>query len=199
MDFEQLAPQLDTGDIILFGGTSEISVIIDSMTASKYSHVGMVIRAPGSSGSDGLSLWQSFTNGVAIFPLKGFMVDYISFEPGSAIMARLLAVTRTPAMLQGLNDYIPKATGLPFPGFGQWMVNYMSACLGVEGPQTSSYCSELIAHTYMAMGLLKSWPMAAVYTPGRFAEDTYDLQLQLGASLGAEIPVTTSNPRPLTA
>lgn len=199
MDFEQLAPQLDTGDIILFGGTSQISTIIDSMTYSKYSHVGMVIRAPGSSGTDGLSLWQSFTDGVDIFPLRGFLVDYVNFEPGSAISARLLAVTRTPEMLQALNDFIPKVSGLPFPGFGQWIVSYMSGCLGVQGPQDSYYCSALVGQTYIAMGLLKNWPLATVYTPGRFAEDTYDLQLQLGASLGAEIPVTTGHPSPRRA
>lgn len=194
MDFSQLAPQLQTGDIMLFGGTTPVSAIIDAITHSKYSHIGMVIRAPGSSGSDGLTLWQSFEpeGGVVIDSLEAFVAGYPKLEAGATVAARLLGVERTPAMLQGLADYIPTAKGLPFPGFAEWFVNYMSGCLGVEGPQKSFYCSELIAQTYVAMGLLKPWPLATVYTPGRFAEDAYDLQLQLGAAFGAEIPVTVS-------
>ncbi len=195
MDFNQLAPQLQTGDIMLFNGTTPISLIIDEITHSKFSHVGMVIRAPGSSGSDGLTLWQSFEpeNGVVIDPLEAFVAGYPKLEAGATVAARLLSVERTPAMLQGLADFIPKAKGLPFPGFAEWFANYMAGCLGVEGPQTSFYCSELVAQTYMAMGLLKAWPLATVYTPGRFSEYAYDLQLQLGASFGPEIPVTTSS------
>ncbi len=195
MDFQLLAPQLQTGDIFLFGGTTPVSAIIDAITHSKYSHMGMVVRAPGSSGGDGLTLWQSFEpdGGVVLGPLEAFVANYPKLEAGATAAARLLNVTRTPAMLQGFDDYMPKVKGVPFPGFGEWIINYMSGCLGIEGPQKSFYCSELVAQTYMAMGLLKSWPLATVYTPGRFAEDAYDLQLQLGASFGAEIPVTTSN------
>lgn len=195
MDFDQLAPQLQTGDIVLFGGTTPVSAIIDAITHSKYSHIGMVIRATGSTGKDGLTLWQSFEpeGGVVVDSLETFVSGYPEREAGATVAARLLSVDRSPAMLQGLADYIPEAMGKPFPGFAEWFVNYISGCLGVEGPQNSFYCSELIAQTYMAMGLLKAWPLATVYTPGRFSEEAYDLQLQLGANFGPEIPVATSS------
>ena len=194
MDFNQLAPQFQTGDIILFGGTTPVSAVIDAITHSKYSHIGMVVRAAGSVGSDGLTLWQSFEpeGGVVVDLLETFIASYPKLEAGATVAARLLGVERTPSMLQGLADYMPTVKGKPFPGFVEWFLNYISGCLGVEGPQKSFYCSELIADSYMAMGLLKAWPLATVYTPGRFAEDAYDLQLQLGASFGPEIPVTTS-------
>lgn len=192
MDFDGLAPRLQTGDIFLFNGTTPISAIIDEMTHSRYSHIGMVVRTPGSGGGDGLHLWQSFEpeGGVVVDPLGAFLAKYQATEAGSSCVARLLDVARTAPMLAALDAFMPTVTGRPFPGYSQWLQNYLGGCLGLPCGDASFYCSQLVAATYIAMGLLRPWPFASVYTPGRFSVDAYELQLQLGASLGPEIAVT---------
>jgi len=192
MDYAELAPQLQTADIFLFNGTTAVSAIIDEITHSPFSHIGMVYRTPGSSGADGLRLWQSFEpeGGVVDDELRPFLVKYQATEAGSSFAARQLVVTRTPAMLAAAEAFMAKVKGAKFPDTLPWIRNYLAACLGVANTDGTYDCSQYVAESYMAMGLLKTWPLGAVYTPGRFAVEAYELQLQLGAVFGDQLPVT---------
>ena len=194
MDLHELAPQLKTGDIFLFHGVTPISEIINAMTHSCYSHIAMVFRDAGTVGSDGLHLWQSFEpeGGVVDDDLRSFLLKYSSTEPGATYVCRQIGVEVTPVMAQALDSFMQQAKGRPFPGYAQWIQNYLGGCLGIASKDGTFYCSEYVAQGYIEMGLLKSWPFSTVYTPGRFSIDAYDLQLQLGATLGAEIPVTVA-------
>lgn len=42
--YEELEPRLRTGDILLFHGDSRRSRVIEGVTRSKFSHVGMIVR-----------------------------------------------------------------------------------------------------------------------------------------------------------
>src|SRR5512140_1369705 len=42
--YEDLEPRLRTGDILLFHGTSRRSRIIETVTGSEFSHIGMIVR-----------------------------------------------------------------------------------------------------------------------------------------------------------
>src|SRR5205085_325221 len=83
MDYDDIASKLQTGDIVLFEGTSTIGKIIDWITHSKFCHVGMVVRQTGGAAPDDLYLWQSFEpeNGVVLDPLKAFLIKFIEGEP----------------------------------------------------------------------------------------------------------------------
>jgi hypothetical protein len=197
MDYDEIAPKLQTGDLILFEGTSLIGRIIDLITHSKFCHIGMVVRQAGPGAPpDDLYLWQSFEpqNGVVLDPLKGFLTTFIAGEPGGGYSVRQLDVARTPAMLAAVDQYMGQAKGKPFPTFAQWIIGWIAGNLGIPTPETNFFCSELVAQTYMAMGLLPPRPLATAYSPARFSAEYPKLPLQLGASLGPEIPITLSAP-----
>src|SRR5690349_5530226 len=45
--YDELRDQLDSGDLVLFAGTSRFSAAIKKLTRSHWSHVALVARAPG--------------------------------------------------------------------------------------------------------------------------------------------------------
>lgn len=63
--YDKLYEKLETGDIILFHGTSKVSCCIEFWTCSKYSHIGMILKDPIyiDSKLTGLYLWQSGREG----------------------------------------------------------------------------------------------------------------------------------------
>ncbi len=192
MDYRELAPSLQCGDIFLFHGTTPVSVLISAITHSPFSHVAMVYRLPGSVGGDGLRLWQSFEpeGGIVDDDLAGFLEKYIATEPGATLTCRQLSPAVTPAMAAAFAAFMAKVKGAKFPDYIPWIVGYLTACLGIETADDTYDCAQFVAESYMAAGLLKTWPLSRVYAPGRYAADTYELQLQLGRGFGPEIAVT---------
>jgi hypothetical protein len=59
----------------------------------------------------------------------------------------------------------------------------------------SAYCAEVVALTYVAMGLLPGGRRPNWYDPGRFWSGD-DLDLLLGARLGGEVAVDVPTPAP---
>lgn len=192
MDYNDIAPNLQTGDVFLFRGKTLVSRMIDFMTDSTYSHAGMVFRGPDPSGKDTLFLWQSFEpeGGVVLDHLEDFLARYTTSERGSSFVVRHLTVVRTPLMLQDLNTFMAQAKGRPFPSFLIWFIHWVGGNLGIQGGVKNFFCSQLIAQSYMSMGLFNKSPPATAYTPGRFSVNYRKLRFQKGASLGLEIPVT---------
>jgi len=58
MTYDEIRPNLRTGDMILFSGTGLASTIIKLMTRSPWSHVGLVVQLPF---FDTLLCWESTT------------------------------------------------------------------------------------------------------------------------------------------
>ncbi len=191
MDYNDIAPQLKTGDILLFGGTTWISNLIDWVTKSRYSHVGMVYRSPGATGLDGLYIWQSFEpqGGVILEPLEPFLAYYPKSEAGATSFVRQLSQPLNQAQLDALDAYIPKVKGTPFPSIPLWLVNYWMATHGMQVSEATMYCSELVAQSFMQMGLIAPSPIAATYVPGSFEADKPNPFLQ-GLTMGPEIEIT---------
>lgn len=192
MDYNEIAPTLQTGDVVLFRSPSWISRLIDFITDSIYSHAAMVFRTPGSHGRDGLFLWQSYEpdGGVIVEPLEAFLAKYLKGDPGSKFVIRQLTGQRTPAMLQALDTFMAEVKGRPFPSVMTWIVHWIGGNLGIPSGWKNFFCSQLVAQTYIQMGLVRKRPPAAAYTPGRFAARYKHIPFLKGASLGPEIPVT---------
>lgn len=192
MDYRDLAPSLQCGDVFLFHGTTPISAFINNITHSPYSHMAMVYRTPGSTGGDGLRMWQSFEpeGGVVDGDLAAFLARYVADEPGATLTCRQLVPVAVPAITAAFAAFMAKVKGARFPDSGQWIISFLAGGLGIAPTDGTYDCAQFVAESYMAAGLLKAWPLSRVYAPGRFAEETYELQLQRGASFGPEIAVT---------
>ncbi len=199
MDYNEIAPKLQSGDVFLFRGKTLVSRIIDFMTDSIYSHAGMVVRMPDAHGKDTLYLWQSFEpeGGVVLDHLEDFLSKYKTSEHGSSFVVRQLAVNRSPEMVQALSKFIAEVKGRPFPSVLTWFIHWVGGNMGIPSGLKNFFCSQLIAQTYIRMGVFSKRPPATAYTPGRFAEKYRGLRFLLGASLGPEIPVTLPKPKPV--
>jgi hypothetical protein len=194
MDFQTIAPQLKTGDVILFHGTTDVSLIIDWITHSTFSHVGMVVRQGGQPGNDNLYIWQSFEpqHGVVYEPLEAFLETYVHSETGASFAIRQLSQPLGDPAVSALETFMPQVLGRPFPTTLPWIAEYVLGNLGIATSQSTFYCSELVAQSFMNMGLLPPRPLATTYTPRSFSAANTTLPLANGFSLGPEIPVTLS-------
>lgn len=198
MDFSQIAPLLKTGDIFLFHGTTPISSIIDWVIGSSFSHVGMVVREGGQPGNDNLYLWQSFEpqHGVVYDPLEPFLRSYLKMESGATFTARQLSATPDARAQAALTAFMAQVKGRPFPKTLPWITDYILGTLGIPTNETTFYCSELVAQSFMDMGLLPAMPLATTYTPRSFSAANTTLPLPGGMSFGPEIPVALSESAP---
>ena len=93
--YEDVEGRVRTGDLFVFHGVSAPARIIERVTRSKYSHVGMVMR-PNAAGPP--RIWQSIPEGIA----KALRAD-------RAHGARLDDLRETIAVLTG-----PQFTNTPF-------------------------------------------------------------------------------------
>ena len=200
MNFDQIAPQLKTGDIFLFHGTTPVSAIIDILFKSPFSHVGMVVRENGQAGNENLYLWQSFEpqHGVVFDPLEAFLDSYVKMEAGATFTVRQLSTTPDAQAIAALSAFMAQVKGRPFPKMLPWVADYLLGILGIATNETTYYCSELVAQSFIDMGLLPAKPLATTYTPRSFSAANPELPLPQGVSFGPEIPVTLSSGGPPT-
>jgi hypothetical protein len=107
---------------------------------------------------------------------------------GQRAWLRQLAATITPAMEDELLRVIARMDGTPFPSTlalaGRWARGRVRRRASVE----VTYCAEVVASTYQAMGLLDDARPANFYDPGSFWSGDR-LPLTAGARLADEIAV----------
>lgn len=189
MDFDRLAPKLQTGDILLFHGSEEISRIIEAATGSPFSHAAMVVRATGRPPGQDLFIWQAVRPTVELAPLD--LRQYPGKIEWGTFVCRQLAVDRTPDLLEGLHRFIAATVGTPFARTDLDMgLHWLEGRLGISSGTKDYFCAQLLAETYMHMGLLPIAPPANRYSPKDFSFEHESLDLMRGAKLGDEIVVT---------
>jgi hypothetical protein len=192
--FAELAPRLDSGDVLLFAGDSRLSRGIKRLTGSHWSHVALVAR-PSAGGP--LLLWEATLDtdlpdvvthqvraGVKLYLLE----HWITYYAGETVI-RPLAVERTAAMRAALLAFYEEVRGQPYE---QSRLQLLRANLGRNRKKdlSSLFCSELVAEAYQRMGLLPPKPPSNDYTPNDFSSQRKKpLPLQLGATLGPEVLV----------
>jgi hypothetical protein len=196
--FDELAPSLDSGDLVLFGGESRFCRAIQRWTGCQWSHVALVAR-PRAGGP--LLLWEAtlgtdvadlvtheISPGVHLYDLAHWIRHY-----GGETSIRQLTVERTNAMRLALLAFYYEARERPFE---RNRLEFLRAVY--DGPlgrnrredPSSFFCSELVAEAYQRMDLLPARPPANEYTPRDFSEECRrPLALPQGAELGPEVLV----------
>ena len=188
-----------TGDLWLFRGRSAADHAIRAVTNSPVNHVGMAVVLDdlpplmwhAELGRGLLDVWTgTHHRGVQLHDLRAAVEQWTTRYAQRAWLRQLDAVV-TPAMESALLRTIAKRDGTPFPATtvlaGRWARGrLLRRAASVE----TTYCAEVVAGTYAAMGLLGDARPTNYYDPGSFWSGD-ELELCGGARLGDEIAVRT--------
>ncbi len=190
VSYDEIHKTLQTGDIILFHGQLKSSELTEFLQGTKWSHVGMAVR-PQDIGIDypNLLLWESNTlknldDAMADKPKAGpmlvdlktriqtdktdgydnlFQVRYL--DPG--ILGNDLD-----CMHSNLREFIFKVHSDDYPESEMQMFkDFFEGKFKNRDPEPAKYfCSELIADTYIHMGLLTKDYVPNSYMPKDFSD-----------------------------
>ena len=201
MTFDQIKDQLQTGDVVLFNSSFESSKIIETVTGFPFSHSAMVVRMPDGA----LNMWEATptgeltcqldqTNhpGARLVDLETVTREYAKNTYWKTVF-RSLVIDRTTdfwaAAVDRLSGVMTQFNRLQFPTDPQMLLAYFEGkVLDVASTDEFVFCSELVAKTYMTMGLLAQTPVANSYAPGAFCNANESLALLTGA-LGGQLEV----------
>jgi hypothetical protein len=203
---------LQSFDIVLMKGLLVTSKEAQSLTNSIWAHSGMVVVAgdlnlPGIDPNARL-YWEANTADTAVDLLSNTLKEgpqlvylqdrivhnyWVNYD--GAFCARKLFYNRQPSMITTLNQVMQDThpCGLPVVN-GQYLeLPYflMGRFQNQVSPPGTFFCSQLLAHTYMALGLLTQQYPDNSYVPADFTESV-DVSLLNGAWLGKEIYLDTS-------
>ena len=185
-----------TGDIWLFRGESVADVAIRTFTNAPVNHVGMAVVLEdlppllwhaelGQSLSD---VWTGDRHrGVQLHDLRDAVLVWAQRYGQRAWLRQLDAEIKRETE-DALLRTIARLDGTPFPKTAELAARWALGRLRRPAPLEATYCAELVATTYTAMGLLGDDRPANYYDPGRFWSGD-DLPLLRGARLGPEIRV----------
>jgi hypothetical protein len=197
--FEELVPTLRTGDVFLFHGDSTISWIVERVTGSRYSHAAMVIRPDPlkppmlwQTGPDPIiedQFTQTMHGGAQLGLLDADLKLMAIPKYGDVPFVRRLQVERDLDFeLQALKA-VAILDGRPFPSNPEMLLHWAEGLLGIPSPGPTMFCAQLVAATFMGMGLLPAAPPSNFYDPKDFSTEYQRLNLQKGARLETEIQV----------
>ena len=187
-----------TGDVWLFRGRSAADHAIRAVTNSPVNHVGMAVVLDdlpplmwhAELGRGLVDVWTgTFHRGVQLHDLRA-AVDQWSQRYEQRAWLRQLDLAVTPEMEAALLRTIARMDGTPFPATaalaGRWIAGRRRRPANVE----TTYCAEVVAATYQAMGLLGDDRPTNYFDPGSFWSGD-ELQLLAGVRLGEELRVRT--------
>jgi hypothetical protein len=190
--YQQICPDMDTGDLVLFSGKGRVSFGIRLATRSRWSHVGMAIRF---SGSAEVFLWEATAEqsnrdaveaGVRLMPLRERLRRY-----KGEVAVRHLDVHRAPERLSALHAFRAEVEGRPYEQSRlELLRSVYEGPFGANREELSSiFCSELVAAAYQRMGLLADHPPSNEYTPADFSSDAGLILME--GQLGPERMITS--------
>jgi hypothetical protein len=176
--YETIRSKLQSGDIVLFSGKGGLSTGIKWFTASRWSHLGMVVRPVE---FDVVLLWEAspitdikdiqsgkIHKGVRLVALSERIQTY-----EGEVAIRLLDVEREPKMIDALNELRRELKSRPFEkDVIELLKSAWDGPLGQNIADLSSlFCSELVAEAYQQMELLSRHKPSNEYTPRDFSEE----------------------------
>jgi hypothetical protein len=185
-----------TGDIWLFRGRSGADHAIRVLTNAPVNHVGMAVVLEdmppmlwhAELGKGLRDVWTgTHHRGVQLHDLREAVQQWCG-RYGQKAWLRQLHADITPEREDALLRTVARMDGTPFPATAglaaRWLRGRVRRAASVE----VTYCAELVATTYAAMGLLGDDRPTNYYDPGRFWSGD-QLRLQDGAWLGGEVAV----------
>ena len=200
--YEDLEPRLRTGDVVLFHGASRRSRMIETVTRSEFSHIGMIVRPQG--GKPPL-LWHTDPRavtedvvdddehgGAQLNDLTAALAVMTRPGYGDKPFVRQLIVERTPEMEREALRAIAAADKISFPSLGKILKEWVLGRLRIGTSEKSMDCAEAVAITYQRMGLLSPEPPPNAYAPRDFSAQHMNLRLLRGATLGPQLEVLWS-------
>jgi len=193
-----------TGDIWVFRGTSGADRAIRGLTNAPVNHVGMAVALDDLPplmwhAELGRSLPDMWTGkrqrGVQLHDLRAAVLQW-GQRYGQRGWVRQLSGELTREHEDGLLRAIARLDGTPFPSTaalaGRWLRGRVPqlrhASDADDASLTTAYCAEVVALTFVEMGLLPDDHRPSWYDPGRFWSGD-DLDLAPGFALGGEIEV----------
>ncbi|WP_205471582.1 hypothetical protein [Nocardioides sp. SYSU D00038] len=187
-----------TGDLWLFRGHTAADHAIRALTNAPVNHVGMAVvvddlpplmwHAELSKGL--LDVWTgSHHRGVQLHDLREAVVQWHDRYEQRAWLRQLHhPVSRS--MEDAVLRTIARLDGTPFPSTARLAARWARGRFRRPDSIEATYCAEVVAATYTAMGLLDGTRPTNYYDPGSFwSGDERELDLQHGARLGEEIAV----------
>ena len=200
--YEDLEPRLRTGDVLLFHGASKRSQIIETVTGSDFSHIGMIVRPQGGQPP---SLWHTDPRavtediadggehgGAQLNDLAAALARMTSPEYGDTPFVRQLNVDHPLEMEQSAQRAIATANQVSFPSLMKILKDWVLGHLHIATAERRMECAEVLAFTYQQMGLLPPEPPPNAYAPRDFSAQHENLRLLRGATLGPQLRVLFS-------
>jgi hypothetical protein len=202
LDLDEAVDLTRTGDLWLFRGRSAADHAIRLVTNAPVNHVGMAVVLDdlppllwhAELGKGLPCVWSgSHHRGVQLHDLRA-AVDQWTGRYAQHAWLRQLDTTVTGAMEDAVLQTVARLDGTPFPATvalaGRWARGRVRRPAAAE----TTYCAEVVAATYAAMGLLDDRRPTNFYDPGMFWSGD-DLRLENGARLGEEIRVALAQSR----
>ena len=186
--YADMRGNLKTGDLVLFSGKGRISRLIQFGTASKWSHVGMVVVLPE---FDFVLLWESTTlsslrdivsgkarKGVQLVALSERLRTY----DGTAAVCTLKGAHLAAGDMRALAHFRREVRGRPYEQSKlELLFSVFRRWCGLGEDLSSLFCSELVGEAYQRMGLLPPGVPSNSYTPADFGRAIKLLRGRLGA------------------
>jgi len=179
--YEELRPQIRTGDLFLCSGRDAFSRLIRAATRSPWSHVALALRLDE---IDRVMALESVARlGVRIVPLSSFVSASSSGRkpyPGRILLARhaRFAALADPARVKRMADFAVDRFGAPFAAAEVVKIALRVALARLElrmppllAPTDEFICSEYVARCYEVAGVAIPWDGRGFIAPSDFAAD----------------------------
>lgn len=203
ISYSEIKDSLSTGDLILFHGRQQTSILIEILEWSYWSHIGMVVIPKDIclEGNEPL-LWESTSSGDGIIdvilgkektsgPMLISLKDRISVDINKKyddhFKVIYLNYQTTQNELISLKTFIDEVHSCEFPQIKDMVKIYLEGReKNIEGPKGFYFCSQLAAQTYMRMGFLSKKFVDNGYCPADFLQqDPLPLIKKISFSNGA--------------
>ena len=194
-----------TGDLWLFRGTSTADHALRALTNAPVNHVGMAVVLDDLPplmwhAELGRGLRDAWTGdhhrGAQLHDLRSAVEQWgIRYHQHTWLRQLDCPVTRE--MEDALLRTIARMNGTPFPATAALAGRWLRGRVGRSAPVESTYCAEVVAATYQAMGLLAGDRPTNYYDPGKFwSGDALRLvgDARLGAEIRVDVPAPMSEP-----
>jgi hypothetical protein len=201
--FNDVLRRIRTGDVFVFHGTSRLSRRVERATLSHYSHAAMVIR-PDLDGPP--LLWHtgprpvnedvsthSRHGGAQLNDLRDTLALMATPRFGDTPFWRALEVERTPEFESAALQLVADLDGTPFGTMAKMAENWAIGQIHIPASDRTFFCAELVAHSYMKLGLLPAHPPQNAYSPHSFSDEHGTLPLRFGASLASGVQILAPN------